>query len=455
MSGALSFGRGLLEPLWRYPQTITVLASLPLDQVGSTVANVKAARDELGLDQLESLHFFRIIVVDEEPDLRGRMLPPRLIVSAVYDGRMAEFLRALVHVAGERLRLILEHCDGFPVGGGPDDVEAWLRQHAERAKTLHIGTFRDKLDFIKEEYRLRLAIGSYVDRRHTAGDWIDGDVVAIRRDIQGFVRAQGDLPHGLRQGVPWWLRLLETLDLLRIVVMLTFLPMVLACLNVWWFGCSWWYLSWLTPMIFLLLIGLYFLVVRMYELTEGDLVTRPKAGHVAALVEEEDFGIQNQFTMLSTVRESWFRRLNLRFVLFLANGFSKHWYRRGQLAGIDTIHFARIHLIDRGRRLLFMSEFDGGWERYLFDFLGVGSFAVVPIWTNLHGCPKTRFLLSATKGFSQRFLPFTRANQRQTNVWYSAIDHLTVAEILRNAEIRAGLFGWRSRAGIEKWLQLI
>ena len=232
-------------------------------------------------------------------------------------------------------------------------------------------------------------------------------------------------------------------------------PTVLACLHAWWWACNWWHLLWLIPAISILLVVLYLLIVRVYEITEGDLVIRPKPGQVAEFVEEEDFGIQNQFTMVTAIRDSFFRRLNIRLVLWLANGMSKHWYRRGRLVGIDTIHFARFHLMDGGRRMLFMSDFDGGWERYLFDFLAVGSLAVVPIWTNLHGCPKTRFLRFPTRGFGQRFLSFTRAKQRHTYVWYSAVDHLTVSEIKRNAQIRAGLYGRRSRAGIEKWLKLI
>ena len=176
----------------------------------------------------------------------------------------------------------------------------------------------------------------------------------------------------------------------------------------WYFGLSAWHLFWQIPAITLLLGAAYLLLVRCYELIEGDLLVRPAEGRVAALVADEDFGIQNQFTLLAAVRNSRFRRLTIRIVLWLANAVSKHWYRRGKLVGIDTIHFARFNLIDNGRRMLFMSDFDGGWERYLFDFLGVGSLAVVPIWTNLHGCPKTRFLRFTTTGFAQRFLPFTQ-----------------------------------------------
>ena len=130
--------------------------------------------------------------------------------------------------------------------------------------------------------------------------------------------------------------------------------------------------------------------VRFLELTEPDVVVRQDDAKVKALEEAEDLTPQNQFTMVAPVRDSAARRLLLRGTLFLSDEFSKHFSTSGRLVGVETIHFARIHQIDQGRRFLFMSDFDGGWNRYLFDFLTTGAFAVVPNWTNLLGCPKTQ-----------------------------------------------------------------
>lgn len=453
MKGPSLFERGLYESSWRSPQTRTVVATLREDQVENAIADVKDARDQLHLEELESLHFFRILVLDQDTDLRGRVLPPRMIVSAVFEGSAEVFFGALLEVGGSRLQQLLGYCTDCPAQGA--DVLGWLHRHTEVPQTYHIGTLRDAIKDIRDEYRLRVAIDDYVDRRQASGDWKDGDVLSIHRDIRTFVNSHGELPQQARPATPWSVRFLELIDLLKGLAVLAAPPTILACLHVWWWAGSWWSLWWLIPTIFLVLVALLAAVIRYYETTEGDFVVQPQPGQVEELVADEDYGIQNQFSMLTPVRDSWFRRWNLRFVLWLANNASKHFYRRGRLVGIDTIHFARFHLLDGGRRMLFMSDFDGGWERYLFDFVGVGSFAVVPIWTHLHGCPKTRFLLFPSKGFAQRFLPFTRANQRQTHLWYSAIDHLTVGDIKRNAKIRAGLFGPSKRRAVEKWLKLI
>jgi hypothetical protein len=449
------FDRGPIEPRWRNPQSTAIIGNLCGSQIDDVIRELKTAAHDLHLEQIEKLHYLRIFALGEDRDLDGHPLAARLVLSAVFEGGWLEFMRELVKVGSDRLKQILRYCEAFPTDGDHNDVYEWLLQHREEPQAYHVGTLWDDLQHIKDEYRLWVTIGKHIDEQRAAGTWGSRDPVAIRRKIQEFVRTQDSLPQAPRPAVPWRLRFWEALDLLKMLAILAVLPALLACLSVWICGWNWWHLLWQIPVIGLLLAGAYLLVVLCYELLEGDLVIKPAAGAVAALVAEEDFGIQNQLTLAIAVRNSRFRRLTIRIVLWLANAASKHWYRRGQLVGVDTIHFARFHLIDEGRRMLFMSEFDGGWERYLFDFLGVGSLAVVPIWTNLHGCPKTRFLRFVTKGFAQRFLPFTRAQQQHTHLWYCTVDYLTVAEIKRNAAVRAGLFGSSSRQAAEEWLKLL
>lgn len=446
---------GGLERAWRSPHCVTYFAKLHASQVEAAIAHIRAARSHLGLDRIDGLHFFRILVVPPEPDLRGRLWPGHWIMSAVYEGDLAGFTSRLVQTGGEPLLRILRFCEGFQPDARALETTRWLLGRAQFPQNLHVGTLWDELSFVRDEHRLQVAIANHLDRRSTSLPSVADDALVIRRDIQEFVRQNPDLPQKPRPRRSLIGRLAELLDTLQTITILALAPTVLAGLVAWRFDPKGWPFLLLIPAMALGLVAAYLLVVRGYEIIEGDRVVPTEMARVESLVADEDFGIQNQFTMLTPIRDSFFRRLNLRFVLWLANAVSKHWYHAGKLVGIDTIHFARFHVMDEGRRMLFMSDFDGGWERYLFDFLGVGSFAVVPIWTNLHGCPKTWFLRFPTLGFAQRFLPFTRANQRKTHLWYSAVDHLTVSEIKRNARIRAGLFGGMSRRAAVKWLKLL
>jgi hypothetical protein len=439
---------------WRQPETITVFADLP-DNAADGVRNLLAgATDSLGLDQLPGVHFFRAFVIASGVDAAGAF-PTRAVISAVFDGETDEFFSQWCAAAHDRIVEIFHPCADFPSTATSENVCQWLQARAERPKTYHIGPVRSRASEVREEARLRSALGDFIAAQNTAGAWQHGDLLRIWDDIRAFVRSRVDLPQTPRVPNDWFARVLQTLDLVKRVGLLLLVPGVLA----------WLWLSrtrhslWSYPLAVLGFLAAMFsawaILVRIYELAEPDVVVKPAPGQVAAAVVDEDKGFQNQFTMLTPVRDSFFRRLNLRFVLWLADGLSRHFWNGGQLAGIETIHFARFHQIDGGRRMFFMSDFDGSWERYLFDFVEIGSLAVVPIWTNLRGCPKTRFLRWTTPGFEQRFLPFTRAYQIRTHFWYSAMSTLTVSEINRNADIRAGLFQKKGRRAIQQWLQLI
>ncbi len=441
------------EALWRQPQTITVFAEIAASSAEELGRRLEGAGDSLALESLPHVHFLRLFVIGEDTDLRGRRLPARLVLSAVFDGEAGDFLGDWAAAAGDRLQDLLSTCVGFPKAADTAAAVAWLLARAERPQTFHIGAVRFGMGAIREEERLHAAIRSLVDSRaHRDGS---GDPLRLRDEIREFVRSRQDLPQGPRPKEPVLARAFKLLDLLKSICLLLAPPAALALALSPHARCSVAADIAATTVMFVALAAAWLLLIRLHEVVEPDVVVQPDFAKVAALVAREDFVIQNQFTMLTPVRDSLFRRLNLRFVLWLANTLSRHFWNTGKLAGIETIHFARIHQIDEGRRMLFMSEFDGGWERYLYDFLTVGSLAVVPIWTNLRGCPRTIFLRWTTRGFEQRFLPFTRAMQRTTHFWYSAIGHLSLDEIDRNASLRAGLFRHMGPKAAREWLQLI
>ena len=90
--------------------------------------------------------------------------------------------------------------------------------------------------------------------------------------------------------------------------------------------------------------------------------------------------------------------------------------------------------------MFFLSDYDGSWDRYLTDFLTRGGRAVIPIWANCRGCPKTRWMFGITDGFARRFLALTRSYQASAQLWYSACSDLSVSNMVNNAHLREGLF---------------
>src|SRR5262249_26582502 len=85
----------------------------------------------------------------------------------------------------------------------------------------------------------------------------------------------------------------------------------------------------------------------------------------------EDIVTQNQMTVIVRIKPSMWSRVLLRLVLWAGSRVGQN--SNGALSGISTIHFARWVIIDNGTKLLFESNYDGSWERYIDDFIDKAS----------------------------------------------------------------------------------
>jgi hypothetical protein len=125
----------------------------------------------------------------------------------------------------------------------------------------------------------------------------------------------------------------------------------------------------------------------------------------------------------------------------------------GKLSGLNSLHFAHWVVIDDGRRLLFLTNYDGSWENYLDDFIDKASIGLTAIWSNTLNFPRTKFLVFGGARDERKFKSIARQTQVVTNVWYSAYPNLTVPTIDNNSAIRDGLATPPSGAAVEAWLQ--
>jgi len=95
----------------------------------------------------------------------------------------------------------------------------------------------------------------------------------------------------------------------------------------------------------------------------------------------------------------------------------------GSLIGISTIHFARWLLIDQGRRLLFVSDYDGSWESYIDEFAETILTGLDAIWETSFGMPPD----------GARDLPafkrFLRSHQVPSDVFFAAYPEETVLNV--------------------------
>jgi hypothetical protein len=197
---------------------------------------------------------------------------------------------------------------------------------------------------------------------------------------------------------------------------------------------------------------IWVVLIRIREASDAAPHIKPDPAHVAQLAAAEDVTPQNQFSAVGLFKPGRLRGLTARAVLLLVNYGIRHFFDRGNLAGVKTIHFARWVPLNGRRRMIFASNYDGSLESYMDDFIDKLAWGLNAVFSNGIGYPKTRWLLFGGAKDEQAFKDYLRVHQIRTDVWYAAYAGLTAVNIDNNAQIRAGLSGEMSPAEAETWL---
>jgi hypothetical protein len=188
------------------------------------------------------------------------------------------------------------------------------------------------------------------------------------------------------------------------------------------------------------LAGLALVLIAMQELVDkvDDMKWDP-AELTPKKIGREDLEAHNHITQnhfVSVTPAAPLRQVALRIVLFLTNLLARVLYDPRGLAGIPSIHFARWQILDGGRRLMFATNYDGGWGGYLGDFVAIAAVGMNAIWGNCGGFPRTFYLLFDGVNDEQRFKCYALNSQFETLLWYQRYPELGLATIRRNAELR-------------------
>ena len=85
-------------------------------------------------------------------------------------------------------------------------------------------------------------------------------------------------------------------------------------------------------------------------------------------------------------------------------------------------------VIDGGKNLLFLSNYDGSWENYLDDFIDLASPGLTAIWSNTVGFPRSYFLVGGGSRDENLFKTMTRQSQVPSLVWYTRVSRSERAE---------------------------
>jgi hypothetical protein len=342
---------------------------------------------------------------------------PYLIFENNFDGELNAYLEDLYNLASAGLHQIYSCCLDYTVKSASDraGIINYLTAHAVYPNAYHVGNTGRCAVRIAQEKTLRDALEAHADTLVKAGQpstpssLLAGFQQFLRGDQKwSWIAGVGPRQTFTEQFVAWCKLILAVV----IVVPVFLLPAI---------------------------IGL--LVLRYKESTDSVQANQADSDKVSSFLATENLtqSVQNHMASITIVKPGWLRRTALRTVLWAVNLVARAYQNHGTLSGIPSIHFAHWSMIDNGRRLLFLSNFDGSWENYLDDFIDKASVGLTGVWSNTVNFPRTYFLVLGGATDGPRFKAVARDSQTVTNAWYSAYLDQTVQGIDNNSSIREDL----------------
>jgi len=371
--------------------------------------------------QFDTLHFARFVILDDKTvgDLSIYGLPVRnhplyLAFLGDIDGEEETFLNELVRRAPEGLRAIFSCCHGF---ASDTDLMAWMNLLRSPASAAYVNTRGRTVRQIREEAALRDAIESRLASQASSFEGLPPR--EIHAQLKRFVEAEksaGRLTLSEEEPTPveWQIRK---------ILHLIFMPLLLLLIS---------------PLL-ILIAPFYLYQLRRLEKTDPEPYVVVDDEHFDTLAESEDHDVSNPYSALGTLKPGLLRLATLRGVLLVIDYATRHIIQAGRLGRVRTIHSARWVLIGGTERLGFFSNYDGGNESYMDDFINKLGFGLNIFTSNGIGYPKTDWLLLGGSADERRFKEFQRRHTALTQVWYKAYPGLTAVDLERNTCIRRGL----------------
>ena len=371
--------------------------------------------------QFEKLHFARVLILDDLTlddiavyGLPKVNYPTYLVILGDSDGGTDEFLAEMAERAGEGLRSIFAHCQGFAPGV---DLLGWLKAHNLSPTANYVNWIGRTVQQVKEEDGLRQALENFLQgQSEPLREMQPRQLWEVLKRFAADETRQGHITLTPPQRTPLGWQIRNLFHLLGIPI----LALILS------------------PLI-LLALPFFIIQLRRCETSDPEIAPRVDPGHANLLSTLEDHGVTNQFSAMGSLKPGLFRRLTMTLVLCAIDYAARHIFDRGRLARVTSIQFARWVFLDDKRRVIFASNYDGSLESYMDDFINKVGFGLNVVFSNGIGYPTTNWLVMDGAKDEQRFKDYLRRHQMPTQAWYNAHPGLTALDKWRNSLIRKGL----------------
>jgi hypothetical protein len=477
----------VIVPVSRQPERLATLRAT-LAKVDEAIRNgprppqtpqSKDPKTRSPLCEMKHLHVARWVVLPERVRGRGARMQPSLLMWTVFDGTRAAHLRELVGGARDMLDEIYADCDDYPgPRGSARAVERFLARHESSGRVApYVGTPGVSVETVHKQQRLvEKELVPFVRNLRKQGLPNHHVFLATQDFIHCRTAQQIEDPElrtfaqrrpGTRTPPNLYLDLFWNLLRSRN----TLLAVIVFGAAVFGLG-EWWHigtgLAGALAFVGIAALGLAAALLTVFGFGLRNAEKREAERYIEASDRElrdhdnsvgrkdnEGAGM-NRVTIITDLKPGLVRQITLRFVVWLV-AFRAGRNFEGVLQGIETIHFAQWRIVDRGRRLLFISNYDGQADAYFREFAENSAPGVNAIWGNTEGMPNTTALIGEGSRNLEEFENAARVHQIPTDAWYCGYEdrRFLTAAINDNWRIHRLLHQHPTPDQVDEWMTLL
>jgi hypothetical protein len=416
------------------PQTLTVLAAIrpgeearirdilrPIgDDIVGRRANEPAARVRIEFTRSRRIHFARFAIL-ADPDRGPRR--QRLLYSATYDGDLDSHLAELTSITSD-MDAIWGRCEGYAGAAG---FARFIRAHALLPAAFYIAFPGETVQHIQDAIALRRQAETLADSNpgsplvpilsRLASRSDSGD--DVRRGLEAAARFAVDGVRRLVRALPIVIDIFDVIVRYGLANALYAARKTTASLD------RYTLIRWVNRSTGNQLpprrsvyssVSLDKCAPRAPIVPGDEVPSGPDAGLPSAF--REDAVTQNQLTLVTVMTPGQVDKV--RAVMAAVDALAKRLAPPGSLIGVSTIHFVKWLIIDEGRRLMMVSDYDGSWESYIDEFAEMILSGLDAIWETAHGYPP-----DGARDVPA-FKAFLRNHQVPSEVFFSAYPQETV-----------------------------
>jgi hypothetical protein len=398
----------------------------------------------LPLAKCPSTLFTSGFIVDAQ-DYHGKTLPASLLFLTTYTGPLRPHIRELIQHCGPGLRELFQCCTSSD-SIRSDGLLFRYMLRKNNPDTFYTGIQYITHGDIAREDELREFIEDFIDRQQTDSAFASLGWKEVRQRIQEEVVRHPKFSWAKtkwkKKFSDWWVLNRALIFFIVLFFACGFIPTLLF---------HWNYIIGILVVLGAVIVTLVILVLcfRINEMRNHFVAPRQPDEYVRAIFEKQNHPVINTMTVGAPLKKGWIRPVFLFIVLRLAN------MLRGLLY-IPTVASARWLAMDKGRRLVFSSNFGNLSESYVRDFIDSKKRArnINLIYGQGIGYPGTKWVRgNGAIADPEGFINDVHLMDHPVLLWYWPFQHLSVDNIINNRKIYLGLFADLNEQDSREWLK--